>query len=489
MNNCTCNAGYYQFYRTRAKGGLESYVMDRQARTWKLHVFTQEGGLMLEMLKTSLVNISCNDIFLEQLVVYEGLLDMSSFPCSSQLTLSYLVNGAFSAIESTTYFQCIACPSGTYSSSTEQDECIPCIEGTYQSQTASTSCEPCPSGTINIIPGSSSCIPCPSGSYQFNNECLPCWKGYYSVTTGQTQCDPCINNTWAGIGQTTCTDCPFNSYNDNGQTDLDGCACMAGMFLNSTSIECQMCQPGEWSLSNSTTCGKCASGMYSNITGATECLNCPIGSYSNTLGQTHCDSCNLGEIMALSNIGCIKCPLTFYCLPDGRMYECPLGTYTNSSGLYRADQCIPCLTNYFCVDHTTMELCPLHTHSYPGAYSKLFCLCDSGYTCTYKKSLKAIVTLPMTQSQFLMVQDQFIQAVADAAGVTVDKVTILAVIPQTTPQNRRLLNDKHVQVKVHIKGGKRLHQLEKHLKRKGIPKPSTRTRIQQDHHVHTRLNT
>jgi len=486
MNGCTCNTGYYQFYRTRATGGLESYVMDRQARTLKIHVFTTGGNTVIDFLRATLVNVSCDNIFLNHTMVQEGLLDVTIFGCNTEVKLSYIVNGAFAASESTAYFECTACPSGTYSSLSGQDECTSCLAGTYQSQPGSSVCVACTPGTISSSTGAGACTGCHPGTYETSNQCVACNAGYFSSDSSQTVCQACTNNTWASPGSSGCSACPLFSSNNNTPTDWIGCSCENGMFMNSTSIRCQECHAGEWSISSATVCSKCNIGTFSNSTRVSSCTACSSGTFSVSLGQTKCTVCNAGEIISSSTLGCISCPLTYYCPSDGNMYECPLGTYVNQSGLSSITQCQLCPVNFFCVDQITMELCPLHTHSNPGASSKLSCICDSGYTCTYKKSLKAIVTLPMTQTQFLMVQDQFIQAVADAAGVSVDKVTIISITPETT-QNRRLLKGKTISVKVNIQGSHGIHQIETHLKRKGLPDPVTRIRVQHDHHVHTSL--
>jgi hypothetical protein len=136
------------------------------------------------------------------------------------------------------------------------------------------------------------------------------------------------------------------------------------------------------------------------------------------------------------------------------------------------------------VDTLTLEYCPANTHSTPGTTTKLQCLCDPGYTCTYKKAIKAVVTLPLTEAQFELVRDEFLQAVADAAGVTVDKVAIINVRPRPVANRRRLLslsgnsrggrrhNTGDVKVNMHIKEAHTIETLDRHLAKRGIPKSS-----------------
>ena len=57
-------------------------------------------------------------------------------------------------------------------------------------------------------------------------------------------------------------------------------------------------------------------------------------------------------------------------------------------------------------------------HVSAGASSLLNCTCNEGYECVYRRAVRVVVHLPYTVSQFTAMQGQFIQAVADEAGVS-----------------------------------------------------------------------
>lgn len=87
----------------------------------------------------------------------------------------------------------------------------------------------------------------------------------------------------------------------------------------------------------------------------------------------------------------------------------------------------------------------MHTKSAIGSYSRLNCRCDPGYSCAYYKQIQAIVTLNSTLADFNNnvdgVRTAFLAAMAAAANVTTDHVTINGVSSRTPGlQARRLLS-------------------------------------------------
>jgi hypothetical protein len=122
------------------------------------------------------------------------------------------------------------------------------------------------------------------------------------------------------------------------------------------------------------------------------------------------------------------------------------------------------------------DICPLHTTSAAGSYSRVNCLCDAGYQCTYYKQIQAIVTLNATLWEFNNdingVRTAFIAAMAAAAGVHPSYVTINDVITQGG-RRRALLSidaggaDSIETINVHasVMGAVHLRDLDKHLRR------------------------
>ena len=134
----------------------------------------------------------------------------------------------------------------------------------------------------------------------------------------------------------------------------------------------------------------------------------------------------------------MPCPAPLYCVGGNQYAACPLGTFSAVAGLSALTDCPPCPANSFCQTSGDIEPCPAHTSAVAGSVSKLSCLCDPGYQCTYSKAVRVNVTLPLTQAQFDLVRAQFLQAIAAAAGVDQGQVSIIGqtVLNPPPPQNR-----------------------------------------------------
>jgi len=92
------------------------------------------------------------------------------------------------------------------------------------------------------------------------------------------------------------------------------------------------------------------------------------------------------------------------------------------------------------VDGKTAAKCPENTVSQLGSSSKLDCKCVTGFTCTYTKQVNINVVLQVPPSFWLSdvsIRQQFVQAVAQAAGVPVENVILENVLPHLG--KRRLL--------------------------------------------------
>jgi hypothetical protein len=119
------------------------------------------------------------------------------------------------------------------------------------------------------------------------------------------------------------------------------------------------------------------------------------------------------------------------------------GTYSLDVG--RTSNCPVCQSNFYCRTSTLKEACPMHTTSASGSYSRINCKCNPGYSCTYYKRIQAIVTLNSTAYDFNNnvggVRDSFLAAMAAAANVTTNHITINGVIARSSAVgSRRLLS-------------------------------------------------
>jgi hypothetical protein len=148
---------------------------------------------------------------------------------------------------------------------------------------------------------------------------------------------------------------------------------------------------------------------------------------------------------------------------------CSTGKY--SMAIASSVDCPLCPSNYYCTDSITIKVCPTHTSSSVGSSSLLNCRCDQGFKCAYSKRITAIVTLNSTTSSFNNdvggIKTAFINAVASAAGVSSNQVTINNVLAKK--KGRRLLEaESFIDVFTSVEGAERLHKLDLHLSKHSL---------------------
>ena len=245
------------------------------------------------------------------------------------------------------------CPAGSFSNSTglsAADQCVPCVAGDYCDSPGMTeTTDACHSGYY-CTEGSTSPteIPCPAGHFCENRSSspTPCPPGMYLPSTLNEDREDCLL-------------CPAGSYcNTSGLTSPSG-YCMEGYYclIGSTVPNSLICPVGYYCPIGSPAPQHCSPGFYTNHTGATECMTCPQGYYC------------LPELLNTSLIGYSSCPHGYYC-PEGTGFDwmpCPVGTYSNQTGLVRINQCTPCDGGVYCPSEAAVE--PLTN-------------CSAGYYCT-----------------------------------------------------------------------------------------------------------
>ena len=209
----------------------------------------------------------------------------------------------------------------------------PCLAGYYCSL-ASTMPNPvnetfgdiCPKG--NYCPlASQAPTPCPEGTFSnaYGNEnasnCLPCTGGQYCSGTGR---------------------------------DLPNGNCTGGWFCppgsNMSEPTGNQCHEGHECPEGSSMETPCASGYYQPSAGQIACLICPAGKYCDQNEAIAEEQSGVGE--ATHGVVTPKdCPAGFYC-PEGTQtssqYPCPIGTFSNSTGLTNESQCTHCTPGYYC---------------------------------------------------------------------------------------------------------------------------------------------
>ena len=228
----------------------------------------------------------------------------------------------------------IVCDGGSYCATDELDAVSgPCDAGFYcspgstmQNPVSETFGDVCPQG--NYCPENSPApTQCPEGTYsdQYQNEnishCLPCTGGMYCGGAGNILPDDDCDVGWFCPAGSTVPQPPGNE-------------CLAGH-------ECP--QPSSAEV-------PCASGYYQPDVGQGSCFNCPPGMYCDQNEAIAEEQSGVNE----SSHGVVTpkiCPAGYYC-PEGTQTatqnSCPIGTFSNDTGLANSSQCTQCTPGYYC---------------------------------------------------------------------------------------------------------------------------------------------
>lgn len=494
---CMCSEGFFKAYNAKAHGGVVTYRSDELGRKYAVHTLTV-WGQEFTVMKPVMLAMTCGNggvwpsTFLEADTYYIKSEGMES--CELPLSIQYTVDVEPDPSETTTYFQCNRCQTGTFSDMAGVDQCNMCWEGTYQNQIGATQCEPCPPGTV-AGRGMAQCMPCPMHTYQVANECLPCAAGKFTSDVGSTSCVGCPPDTWSDEGAGGCKQCPPWSRSAGG-TGPTGCVCYEGLFLEVSTFEgeggsfmgCMQCPRGSFSGKDSNLCTLCPAGTYGDRDAMAACMACPPGQVAMP-GSTACAPCIIPQIPTSDGRMCQDCPKGMVCQEDGAVITCPLGTYGPFTGATSLDQCMTCPPNQVCSEPSVAESCPPNTHSKPGSTSMLQCECDFGFECMYTKSLRGKVVLPVEPESFDEdMQQSFVQAIADAAGVSPDRVRIISIerATGTSMRSARARPEKRTQVMIRVMGATSFKGVKHVLQKHGFPSAVVKTRVSWDHHVEAR---
>ena len=367
-------------------------------------------------------------------------------------------------------FQCTLCQTGSYCVNGQQ---IPCGAGTYQTGIGVSVCTLCAAGTYINGTGSTQCTVCPAASACPSagvSSPVPCSIGLYQTGSGTTSCDACgVGSYQTAIGTTVCSLCSAASFSTGlGMISMKNCSgCGTGTYQTGVGTTvCSLCQTGTYNpdtaCNSSSSCRICPIGYYCQVDGLASPTPCAAGSYLETTGATSASECQ----------------------------SCQPGTYSLSTGL--TSPCPVCQANNFCLTTTEKSQCPQHTTSGNGSFSLLQCHCIAGRICVYAKRIHVVVTLNISRADFLAdvgsVRTNFLQALHDAAGISVGQhaveITINDVVP-AAPTGRRLLGDtpKYIDIYATVSGVVHLKRLKHHLTRR-IPEVHVAHTMQHEHKVH-----
>lgn len=309
----------------------------------------------------------------------------------------------------------IACPAGSYMTTTGADLCLTCTAGHYCITGLTPElCPPgfycpagtgdlwqsCPLGTFSNIGGiwdADNCTQCSGGSYcselnatEVTGDCFP---GYYCTSgsdtptpdTGNTGvAGPCPNGHYCLVGTVIPSGCPVGTYNSNTKlVSASECTqCSFGMYcgtegLSSPTGECYSgfyCLHGAGSPNNpgeDATGGPCPAGHFCP-NGTSYPLGCAAGTFNPSTGQAVCTPCPIGYFCPENSTTYIgyDCPNGHYC-PEGTEYDtqypCPKGRYNPDTGQTSLESCQQCLPGEYCATEG------LSTSTGP---------CSTGWYCT-----------------------------------------------------------------------------------------------------------
>ena len=396
---------------------------------------------------------------------------------------------------------CTDCPEHSSSTTTANDEvgdckcnagsagsggtCILCQAGTYSTGIDNPTCTSCPAYSSTTSPGSVSvdeCL-CNAGAFGSTGSCGLCQAGKYSV----------------GGANPTCTSCPSFSTSPDASTDPSACKCNAGYtFSNELCVACSLNQYKD-SVSNDacSTCPEnsqsaegsddiadcqCNKGYFGPDGGP--CTACHYGRYKDyvgpdtRLGYSACEACASDRTInfataATSYRQCSCSTGTFMLTPE----NAHLAYYYDASDA-GTGTCEPCPTNSSVVEqwrgnYISEDVQEIFLSSESGTWPTVCfqcgpnaltdeiagqCLCAAGFVTDVNGNCKAVkrgfftqtrgepVTVKvkakvhMTVEEFdVPAQADYRQGIADAAGVHIDKVTIIS-INGVSVSRRRLLS-------------------------------------------------
>lgn len=257
----------------------------------------------------------------------------------------------------------------------------------------------------------------------------------------------------------------------------DSRTCPQGQYGENTGMtsagSCLLCSPGNLCPSGPNV-SSCAPGTYSSQTGLREqaqCLPCPAGFFCQGGVCPGGFDCSINAAGICSGPNCINGNVT---------QTCPKGSYSTQTKLSNPADCPLCVAGYYCPDTVTMIPCPDNTWSDAGKSDLSDCQCAPGYQCIITKVVHAEVVLQMSIAAFTPdLQAKYLAAIAAAAGVSVNLVSLQSVFSTTVnPTGRRLLGMRRgawessgIEIHTLIHQGHlvQLTDLDTHLTDQGLP--------------------
>ena len=304
------------------------------------------------------------------------------------------------------------CPQGQ-SSAIPTD--YPCPEG-HSCPSGSFQPQPCPAGTYQDLPGQSACLACPPGFYcnPSSNDLAPivsfdeyvCPVGHYCPEGTQYSTQyPCLLGTFSNltglINAAQCQPCLGSFYCGERGLPYPVTLCSAGYFCISGAMTASPLQSPNADI--------CPAGSYCPE-GTADPVNCPIGTYSNETGLQsvfECMACTPG--FYCSSPGIVEptgpCEAGFFCqggaqnafwevctegsfcpLQSVSGSPCPMGTFSNITGLSNASDCLHCPLGMYCESEGLVVptgQCGAGYYCPGGSVTRFDFMCPAGLYCPF----------------------------------------------------------------------------------------------------------
>ncbi|XP_055369802.1 uncharacterized protein si:ch211-286b4.4 [Betta splendens] len=225
---------------------------------------------------------------------------------------------------------------------------------------------PCPNGSYGERPGLrdvSECVQCPEGSYCYSDQPQEepitrptgvCPDGHYCpLGTGYPYAYPCkagqYRNNIIGHGGKACVLCPSSYYCSSPGTHILA-ICPQGFYCPEGTSSPKACAEGTYgsrsALADSSECTPCGGGQYCAGVG----LSQPSGSCRE---RFYCREGAKSATPADGPTGGL-CPAGSYCPPaSSSPLPCPPGTFSNTSGLGKAQECVSCPPGFYCLGYNS----------------------------------------------------------------------------------------------------------------------------------------
>ena len=279
---------------------------------------------------------------------------------SGQTRCKQCAVGRYSALAA---IQCIDCPYGYVQPQAGQSTCEECAKGKYDNTSTSPDiCYTCPDGQYQPKAGQTVCLDCPAGFYSDGRKdseivsaiekCKRCPDGQHQLKKGQRRCFGCLagyqldglkcicpKGHGPGTDVVGCWPCPQNTYADEvgkGCASKHGCTTGSPgttfdyyFYRNNVGVGVRLYVGTELELvADTSNCVK----LYTEILKFTD--------ITADDGRDCYKKCSSGFKYSRYSTGKKKCQCASSC--DGQCKNCPIGKYTQQTGLTALKDCAPC---------------------------------------------------------------------------------------------------------------------------------------------------